>query len=162
MIGMNSFLISPCNKPKNSKSAIMMATPLQVYSFITQNALTGKWSPAGFTCRISTCTSFHSGRSGMVLPRWQWGPSHLRVSYVLPSSAGSWLAATTELCQELVAPLLSLGAVHKGCKKQTGLTRTCWSICLNAFLEKKRGGGEEEGEERRNNTAEASVANLQC
>ena len=51
------------------------------------------------------------------------------------------LAATAELCQELAAPLLSLGVVHKGCKKQAELTGTCWSICLNVFLEKIKGQG---------------------
>lgn len=96
-----AFLVSTYNKNEPGSSAIMMATSSKVYSFITQNALTVKKSPSGFTCIINIHTGGHDQEIS-VLAGWQRGPSLLRPPCAHPSSAGNWYAALAQLHKKLV------------------------------------------------------------
>lgn len=90
----------------------MIATPFQVYGFISQNSLTAKKSPSGFTCVTNTHTSVHKQEIS-ARAAWQLEGSHSCVcpahspalqgagTQPWPGSTRSWYAATAELRREL-------------------------------------------------------------
>lgn len=107
-----AFLVSTYNKNEPGSTAIMIATPFQVYGFINKNSLTAKKSPSGFTCITNIHTRVHKQEIS-ALAAWQREGSHSCVraahspalqdagTQPWPSSTRSWYAATAELCREL-------------------------------------------------------------